>query len=468
MNLNRSSLAYILIFSLQAVMFQNCNQVNHIAVYPAVPGLESSDLYNVTVNGSKIWTEKFRTNMDIEKLPAWFTSFPYTKVQQEVHIANLSGEGNMKVHIEVSRPVSDVSIRPVSRGIHAVINGNSIEFEVNGPDKLYINADSLPPLCLFINPPEKDIPGKNDPGVLYFGPGVHRPGLMTLGNDETVYIAGGAIVYGGIRVKDASNIKVTGRGILDDGFQLERMILLESSSHIEFNGIIIRNGGGWTNTVVNSNDVRYQDVKILSFGPAGDGVDPLGSRNVVIDHCFFRCTDDCMAIKSPDSTMTVRNIKITNNTMIGFAFSDGATIGFETNGPEIDSVIVQNCDILMARGGSRVEGHSAFSIICDGPALIHHILFDEIRVEHPVLKLFELNVTDGNLYGVNPPGHIEDITVQNIAWEKPAPIVLKGFDAQHAVKNVTFINCSIGGDWLTSEKDSVFQINQFVYNVKVD
>ena len=464
---SRTLLIRIFIAVFSVFMFQTCKYVNKVIVYPAVPGLQTSDLYKVKVNDQEIWTEKVRTDMDIDKLPDWFTGTPYTSVQQEIHIANLSGESNMRVHIEVSKPVNLVSVRPVSRDIHPDIRGNSIEFEVNGPDKLYINVDSLPPLCLFINPPERHVPGKKDPGVTYFGPGVHRPGLMNLEDNSTVYIAGGAIVYGGFRIKNASHVRIMGRGILDDGFNLERMVLLENAHDVKFDGIMMRNGGGWTNTVINSSDVRYQDVKIISFGPAGDGVDPLGSKNVTIDHCFFRCTDDCIAIKSPDSTMVVRNIKITNNTMIGYAFSDGATIGFETNGPEIDSVTVQNCDILMARGGSRVDGHSAFSIICDGPAMIHHILYDEIRVEQPVLKLFELQVTDGSLYGVNPPGHIEDVLVSNVVWQKAGPIILKGHDAFHAVKNVTFENCSIGDGWLESPMDSVFRINDFVYNVNV-
>src|SRR5690606_17759083 len=112
-----------------------------------------------------------------------------------------------------------------------------------------------------------------------------------------------------------------------------------------------------------------------------DGINPAGSQNVRITNCFLRCTDDCIAIKAPDYNHPVKDVFVANNIMIGFAYADGVTIGFETNAESISNVLVRNCDILLARGGSRVDGHSGFSIICDGPAVISNILFEDIRVE---------------------------------------------------------------------------------------
>ena len=375
-----------LLITLQVVT--SCDDPEGLVTYPAIPELEESDVYAITVNEREIWTEKFRTKMDISSLPDWFTGTPYTRVQQEVHIANFSTGQAMTIRIEVPESIQKAVIHPVSREIIPDIADNSIRFELSGPDKLYIEINEYAPLCFFANPLEDSIPGEGEPGVRYFGPGVHRPGMMHLKNDEKVYISGGAIVYGGIRTDGSSNIKVYGRGILDGNFEHQRMVVPENSDGVEFSGIIIRNGKSWTNTIINCTRVRYDHVKVLSFGPGGDGINPLGSRHVVINDCFLRCTDDCIAIKSPDSTKVVQDVTVTNNTMIGFAYSDGITIGFETNGPQISNVNVRNCDILMARGGSRVGGHSAFSIICDGPAVITHIFYEDYRVEKPVPKLF--------------------------------------------------------------------------------
>ncbi len=445
----------------------NCNPTNRVVTYPPISELSTSDIYEVHVNGQSIWTEKLRTKMEIDSLPDWFTSTPYTRVQQELHIANFSCEGSIRVEIKVPESVKTIMIHPNSRKIIPEVEENRVFINLEGPDKLFIEVNDLPPLCFFANPMEEFIPDPNDPAIRYFGPGVHRPGMMNLENNETVYLAGGSIVYGGIRTNGSANVRILGRGILDGNFEHQRMVVPENSDQVEFNGIIIRNGRNWTNTLVNCTNIRYENVKVISFGPGGDGINPLGSRHVVINDCFLRCADDCIAIKSPDSTWVVEDILVTNNTMIGYAFSDGITIGFETNGPFIRDITVRNCDILMARGGSRVDGHSAFSVICDGPAVISDVLFEDIRVEEPVFKLFELNITDGTKYGINPPGHIRNIHLNNISWNSERPIILQGYDKDHRVQNVLFENCTIKGQPLADKENPLFQINEFVDDVQL-
>jgi hypothetical protein len=434
--------------------------------YPAVPGLGTSDIFEILVNGRSIWIEEFMTRMDIENLADWFTTEPYTREQQEVHIANFSCQDQILVTLKVKEPVKTVNIRPKSRNVKYVIEGNIIRFSLPGPDKLYIEINELPPLCFFANPQETNIPDENALNTMYFGPGVHHPGMITLKDNDILYIAGGAVVYGSIRVNGSSNIRVLGRGILDGGFEHKRMVVLEDGNDIEFHGIIIRNGVSWTNTIINCSDVKYKDIKVISFGPGGDGINPLGTQNMEISNCFLRCTDDCIAIKSPDSSHVVKNINVFDNTMIGYAFSDGITIGFETNGPLVEDVVVKNCDILLARGGSRVDGHSAFSIICDGPAIIRNILYENIRIDEEVFKLFELHVTDGTKYGINPPGHIQDIHLKNIQWSSKRPIILRGFDDSHRVQNVTFENCTVEGEVLDGPRSELFEVNKYVDSVR--
>lgn len=439
-----------------------------ITAYPALPGRPTSDLYSVTVNGQSVWTEKFRTSFDLEKLPGWFTKESYTGVQQELHIADFGGEGKLDVVLTVQAKVGTAVIHPASLGIKAVVRDNQVSFTMAGPAKVYVTINDLPPLCVFANPPEPENPAVDTPQLRYFGPGVHRPGMMTLKSNDSLYLAAGAIVYGGLRAEPgATNLRVSGRGVLDGGSEFESMVKLEDCHGVMFDGVTIRNGDGWTNTLINCTDVTYQDAKVISFGPGGDGIDPLGCRNVVINRCFFRCTDDCIAIKAPDPTHGVEDILITGCTMVGFACSDGVTIGFETNGPGISRVRARDCDIIMARGGSRVEGgHSAFSIICDGPAVIRDILFEDIRVEAAVQKLFELQVTDGTKYDDNPPGHIQGVVLKNISWAARRPIMLKGHDGDHQVRDVSFQGCTIDGVPLKAAWPDVFQINPYVSGVE--
>ena len=443
-----------------------CGKSSTVIGYRAPPGLKTSPLYSVRVNGEEVWTEKFRTNMDTAKMPDWFLE-SYTRVPQEVHQASFSCDGPMHVSIRVSQPIKHVTIHPVSRTIDHAIEGNVLSLSLDGPRQLYVEIDSLPPLFLFANPPESERVSPKARGVRYFGPGAHRPGYITLKDSESVYIAAGAIVYGGIRAKGAHHIRVAGRGILDGGATFEQMVLVENCADVVFDGVMIRNGAGWTNTLVNCDRITYNNVKVLSFGPACDGIDPLGSRDVTITDCFLRCTDDCIAIKAPAAEHNVNNVRVSGCTMIGFAFSDGITIGFETNAASISNVTVRNCDVILARGGSRVEGHSGFSIVCDGPAVINHVLYDNIRVERAELKLFELNITDGTKYGTGSPGHIKDITLKNISWAHTGPIVLKGLDENHRVERVTFENCTVAGQPLEDVKGTVIRSLGFVDDVRI-
>ena len=403
--------------------------------------------------------------MNIADFPDWFLE-SYTKVQQEIHQASFTCSGSVQISVRVTNAIKNVSIHPLSRGIKADVQDNVVTFSLTGPDILSIEINNLPPLFIFANPVEFEEISPSVPGVLYFGPGVHRPGYITLKDNETVYIAAGAIVYGSIRASGVRNIRVLGRGILDGESKFKQMVLIENCQNVRFEGVIIRNGDGWTNTLTNCDGVHYDDVKVLSFGPAGDGIDPLNSRSIVISRCFLRCTDDCIAIKAP-AAQNVDQILITNNTMIGFAFSDGVTIGFETDAAAIRNITVRNCDVILARGGSRVDGHSGFSIICDGPAIISHIHYENLRVEKAEIKLFELNITDGTKYGTGPPGHISDVTLTNISWDNERPIVLNGFDETHRIQSVTFDHCNVAGKPLRDVQSTIMHIGKFVDDVVV-
>ena len=277
----------------------------------------------------------------------------------------------------------------------------------------------------------------------------------------------GAIVYGGIRTDGANNIRVSGSGILDGNFEYRSMVRIDDSENVRFDGIIIRNGQSWINTITNSVNVTYDNVKVISFGPSGDGINPVGSRNVAINNCFFRCTDDCIAIKSTAADHIVRDILIENNTMVGYAFSDGVTIGFETRGPLINNVIARNNDVLLSRGGSRVDGHSGFSIVCDGPSLISDILFEDIRVEQADEKLFELIITEGKRYGDDLPGHIRNVTVRNVSWFHEGPISLEGFSEDNKIENVIFENCMVDNQPLSGIIPEILKIGPFVEGVKL-
>ena len=179
-------------------------------------------------------------------------------------------------------------------GIKVVINGNELTFKISGPQKLYIEINHLPHLAIFANPLEVNPPKENGPGVVYFGPGNHNPGQINLKSNQTIYIAGGAIVNANVRGNDLQNVKILGRG------SLQGNIRISGTSHLEINGIFIRNTKGWSNTLTNCRHSSYRNVKVFGYEAiySVDGINPVSCRDFTIDDCFMRCRDDCVAIKS--------------------------------------------------------------------------------------------------------------------------------------------------------------------------
>ncbi len=430
-----------------------------VVSYPSPPGLATSPDFSLKANGKTIWVERIYN--DPEKID--YTVYG-SKEMEDLSVASFSCSGQTTIEIETSEKIDSFLIRPRSRRIAAKAKGNKITFTIQGPQKLYLEINNLPHLAIFANPLEVGPPKAGDSNVLYFGPGNHEVGQIDLQNNQTIYIEGGAIVHADVRGKDLQNVTIKGRGILQGN------VKISGTSNLRVSGIFIRNSKGWTNTLTDCRNSSYRNVKVFGYGAVWglDGINPVSCRNFTIDDCFMRCRDDCVAIKSMDYHLQVDSIAVTNCVMVGWSCSDGITLGFELNGGPVQNVLVKNCDILYARGGGRTEGHAGFSIVCDGPAWVKNIRYEDIRVEEQVeFKNLEFIVTDGTLYGDDPPGHIQGVYLNNISWENTGkPFVLSGFSAGNLVDDITFEHCIVGDKLLSNPSDAHFQINPFVTNIK--
>ena len=430
-----------------------------IISYPPPPGLVTSKDFTVKANGTPVWVERVGSKLQ---------SFEYTlysgRDMEDLNVASFSFSGRVKIKITASSDINSFLIRPKSRNISAKVEGRELIFTIESPQKLYIEINNLPHLALFANSPEVNPPKQGDPGVIYFGPGHHNPGQITLESNQTIYIAGGAFVSANIRGENLNNVRITGRGILQGN------VRINGTDNLHVEGIFIRNTRGWTNTLTNCHNSSYRNVKVFGYEAiySVDGINPVSCTNFTIDDCFMRCRDDCVAIKSMNYELRVDSIFVTNNVMVGWACSDGVTIGFELNGSPVRNVFVRNCDILYARGGGGTGGHSGFSIVCDGPAWVQNIHYEDIRIEEQVeFKNLELIVTNGTIYGEDPPGHIKGIYMKNIHWgNADKPFILSGFSSDNVVEDITFDHCTVGEKILSGISDADFRINQFVRNVK--
>ena len=426
--------------------------------YPSIADLVTSPDFKVKANGQEIWTEKVGAGGYEDRVPQDPDKKFIADAMEDLNIANFSCEGKQQITITASETIQNYQIHPKRKNIEAKVNGNTLTFSIDGPQNLYVEINALPHLAIFANPLEENIPSPETPGVVYYAPGMHEVGEITLQSNQTIYIAGGAVVNANIRGADLENVKILGRGSLNGNMRIN------TSKNVEVNGIIMRSTRGWTNTLTDCYKAVYDNVKVFSYlGVYSlDGINPVCCKNVVINNCFIRTRDDCIAIKSPSRVANIHtdSISVTNCLLVGWQYADGVTLGFELQGGYVKDVFVRDCDIVRARGGGRTGGHSAFSIVCDGPSKVFNICFENIHITSDIeYKNLEIIITDGTLYGKGGIGHVNGVYMKDIYWENASkPFVIQGYNDSHNAENIVFWNCYVGGKLLTKPEDANFQI----------
>ncbi|MCL5270201.1 MAG: endopolygalacturonase, partial [bacterium] len=186
-----------------------------VVVYPAPADEKPCDLYTLKVNGQPVFV--YQARVSAKPLNKMWTGEQRPLDQTELAgFATWDMAGPVEVEVVSSRPAGEVIIRPLRLGIKPEVSGNRITFKLDAPGPVVVEVDGIHgALHLFANHLETGAPAPDAPGVRYFGPGIHRPGRIELKSNETVYIAGGAVVHGVIHAADAEHVRVMGRGILD-------------------------------------------------------------------------------------------------------------------------------------------------------------------------------------------------------------------------------------------------------------
>lgn len=396
-----------------------------LVTYAAPEGAEAAPEFEVSVNGERIFVYNTR--------PAAFAYFSF------------SGKAN--IEITFLSPVSEYDIRPKSRKIQAEQYRNKISFSIEKPENLSIeiNKNIKRPLFLFANPLETDIPDKGDKNVIFFEKGkIHYPGEVNLKSNQTIYIEGGAIVRGHIMTDQGENVKIMGRGILDNSHYSKgqhRPIEINQCDNALIEGIIISESRHWTCASHASQNVTYRDLKIVSDNDWDDGIDIVGSKNVLVTDCFIRTKDDCVAIKAGtnyftefNSSLNVDNIVVQNSVLWNGIWGNAVEIGFETRTDTIKNITFKNIDII------HVEGpEGTFTIHNGDRAVVKDVVYENIRVEDSRGWLIDFRILESVYSKDKQRGKIENVKFNNISVEGehyPSSQIL-GFNNEFNIKNVT-------------------------------
>jgi hypothetical protein len=416
-----------------------------VTVHPFPEGEKPAEDYEVAVGGQKIVAYQART------LDAPFDKGEYDHGGPYA-FASFDLAGSAEVEIRARRGLSNVVIRPLRLKLSPQhVDEHTIRFSVDKPVKLSIEPDGKNgPLLLFVNPPETSAPDTNDENVVFFGPGIHRPEVIRLRENQTLYIAGGAVVKGSVRV-EGPNVRIRGRGILDGNDWAwtkgpGHMIQVDRTSNVDIEDIVLRGSWGWTIVPDRSHDVRIRNVKICNGRVQNDdGINPVNSQRILIEDCFIRTDDDCIALKGlhgADSGF-VEDIRVRNCTL----WCDRARVfllGHESRAGFMRNVAVEGVDIV----------HFAMTPFLLEPGeemYLGNVRFEKIRLEGAGKgSLIRLMPTVNQYMTTRVPGRIENVVFRDVGVVKGGEpgdytIEVAGKDAAHDVRGVVLDRVTING-----------------------
>ncbi len=388
----------------------------------------------------------------------------YQRPKSQTEIASFASwdmAAPVEVVVESARPVQTVRVRPQAAGIVPQVEGDTIRFAVAKPGQYTVEVNGAHrALHLFGNPPEEAVPDPRDPLVIYYGPGVHCPGLIRMQSGQTVYLAAGAVVYGAILAEKAENLCLRGRGILD-GSRIDRLdgltalICLYDCGNVRIVGITLRDSPVFTVVPLASRQVHIHNIKVIgNWRYNSDGINFISCHDGRVEDSFIRAFDDCVCIK-----------------------------GYGTFGPLVYRLQLVNGDVIHAADVALDVQN------CDR-AVIRNVVFRDIRVEmddapmRPVGQQHQDQVYAAPANGYLPTllalgiqkgycsfdaerGRIENIRFENIDVTAPRmpPSRLSGHDAGHLVQGVSIANLRLNGQAVTDLAAGGIALNEFARDV---
>ncbi|MER5525586.1 glycosyl hydrolase family 28 protein [Streptomyces sp. NPDC002677] len=344
-------------------------------------------------------------------------------------------------------------VRPDSYDITPELLGDTLRFTLDEPKDLVVQINDEIFDCLHIvtNRIEHRPSAADDPDVIYFGPGVQTVtgGVLTVPSGKTVYLAGGAVLKATVYFKDVETAALKGHGMI--WASPGGGVLCEGSKHIRVEDVIIMNPGGYITTLGEAKSVHIKKVRGFSSRGNGDGIDIFSSSDVVLDGCFLRNSDDCVAIYAHrwDYYGDTRNITVQNCSL----WADVAhpiNIGTHgnTDAPEvIENLVIRNIDILDHRE-PQMNYQGCIALNPGDSNLIRNVRIEDVRIEDFRWgQVIYMKVMYNTKYNTSVGRGIEDVYVKNLTYTgtHAEPSLLLGYDADHAITNVTFENLVING-----------------------
>ena len=495
-------------------------------LYPVTPtGLSCKD-YTLTVNGIPAPTDTARVSRVPfnRRWPGHQRSIDQTEL---VNFLSLASDEPLTFEITLPEPADSVVIRPAALGITPTLADRVVTFTLDHPASFTVEPYGRNrALHIFCDPMPSYAVDPADPNVIYYGPGEHDVGQIDLQSGQTLFLDEGAVVYACVSATDAENIRILGRGILDNSRNQEHILFpvsaegndsainnatrqhtlqLEYCNHVEIDGITIRDSLVYNIRPMACQDLHIANVKIIGcWRYNSDGIDMHNCRDVLIENCFLRTFDDSVCVKGFDcyyegdveaavKAAMYRNGKaydvfrdtLVRNCVIWNDWGKCLEIGAKTRAEEICNIRFEDCHIIHVTGTPL----DCYNI---DYADVHHVSWKNCTIElddtipNPQIQnrdSEEYEITDPNycpsLIAVQTAYHHEysaggtrrgqcrELLFQNIrVTGRYAPhLTFEGYDETHLTQNILVESIVVNGIELDTLPEGAIRQNAFTRNI---
>jgi hypothetical protein len=464
-----------------------------LIVYEMPNLLQSSDRYDIKVEGSSLFV--YETLVNHGRSFTWVNPSSYTAV------ASFDFMGRVHVEIEIKDDyvVDKASVHPLAYEVEVTVTNNKIEFDLDYPANYSIQINDPVPqpnngsviqevIHLFANPIETDPitaeEAENDDDIIYIGPGVWKTDSIPLESGKTVYIAGGALVYGQFHAYGLSDITIRGRGIIsgsiyprEEAAQRAIPVELQHCDGVHIEGIAFLDPAGWAIHAQQTKNLVIDNIKIITARPNGDGISVQSCEDVIVKNSFVRSWDDSLVVKNTNNAST-KNITFSNN-IVWTDLAQSMEVGYETYGAKIENVVFEDITVLHSYHKAVMSIHNA------DQADISNVYFRDITIED-AQGVGDIWTETYDNYFIDMTiafnadwsksqyerGTIKNIYFENIkvinekkhgSDEYDLLIRMNGFDANKNISNIYFANVDFHGSSVSDL--SAINANNFVSEI---
>ena len=493
-------------------------------VYPVTKTELFCDDYEVKINGvpAELNTARVSAKPINRRWPGHQRGIEQTEL---VNFLSFETDGPVTLEITPKDVFEDFTVRPRESGAKAKRDGDRIILELCGAGYYTVEPYGRNRALHIFADEKKDFGiDKSADNVIYFGAGEHDVGEITLKSNETLFVDEGAVVYATVKAYEAENIKILGRGIIDNSKSKEEILFEVNAENndadvgnakrehfmsfiycknVLIDGVTLRDSLVYNVCPAACEDIVIRNVKLIgNWRYNSDGFDMHNCKNVLVENCFIRTYDDCICAKGfcamedfesrinhggkcydTFENLLVRNCVLWNDW--GKCFE----IGAECCAEEMHNIRFTDSAIIHVNGAPL----DCYNI---DYAHVHDITYENISIEYDsIIPDSKIQKNDSQTYedfehdpdfaprlisviagfhheysgGGTRRGKNRRLTFKNIRLygrQKPR-LCVRGYDAEHLSEDILIEDLFVNGEKIRSLDCLMCDINEFTKNIRL-